>query len=267
MRPLTLAAALLVPAAAFSLSPTTGGSIPANHECNAAVSIVSGCATNSGTQLTITDSRTTRNGDSSPSSPEPRPNIPGRADLSTACTPDPARITTCGLDAVKVTNEAQRPLTITDVAAFAPPPVTITAEPSDAGVAGMASNFVAPASAQTQSGELFGRAITVRFTPIGFDFVHGDGTTATTSTAGQTWAALGQAPFTPTATSHTYRERGTYLARVTVRYTAEVDLGGGWFPVPGELAVPGAVQAIRIFEARTALVAHTCDQRPSAPGC
>lgn len=205
--------------------------------------------------------------DSSATSPSDSPNSTEPPTRRPACTPDPARITTCGLDAVKVTNEAQRPLTITDVAAFAPPPVAITAEPDNVGVAGTASNFVAPASAQTQSGELFGRAITVRFTPVGFDFVHGDGTTATTGTAGQTWAALGQAPFTATATSHTYRERGTYLARVTVRYTAEVDLGGGWFPVQGELAVPGAVQAIRIFEARTALVAHTCDQRPSAPGC
>lgn len=212
----------------------------------------------SGTQIQHDSSAAPPN--DSPSSAKPLTQRP-------ACEVTTARISTCGFDAVKVTNEAGRPLTITDVAAFAPPPVTIAAEPSNAGIAGMPTNFVAPASVQTQSGELFGKPLTVRFTPVGYDFAHGDGTTAATSTAGQTWAALRQAPFTPTATSHTYRERGTYLARVTVRYAAEVDLGGGWFPVPGELAVSGAVQAIRIFEARTALVAHTCDQMPSAPGC
>ncbi|PRB08164.1 hypothetical protein CQ042_20035 [Microbacterium sp. MYb62] len=158
-------------------------------------------------------------------------------------------------------------VTITDLAQFAPAGVSATAEPDNVGVAGMPTNFVAPASAQTRSGTLFGAAISVRFTPVGYDFVHGDGTTATTSTAGQTWTALGQAPFTPTATSHTYRERGTYPAHVVVRYTAEVDLGGGWFPVAGRLSIPGAVQEIRIFEAHTALVAFTCDQRPAAPGC
>lgn len=196
---------------------------------------------------------------------------PARTDAapppSPPCKATMGRTTTCGLDAVRVTNEGGTPLTITDVASFAPPPVTVTAEPNDAGVAGAASNFVASASVQTESGDLFGRRVTVRFTPVGYDFVHGDGTTTSTTDPGKTWAALGQAPFTPTPTSHAYRERGTYQAHVTVRYTAEVDLGSGWFPVTGELSIVGADQLIRIFEARTALVAFTCDQRPVAPGC
>lgn len=158
-------------------------------------------------------------------------------------------------------------ITITDLAQFAPEPVTATGEPDNLGVAGMPTNFVAAASAHTRTGALFGTPLTVRFTPVGFDFRYGDGDTASLSTGGQTWSTLGQAPFTPTDTSHTYRERGSYDAGVTVRYTAEVDLGGGWFPVPGELAIDGAVQQIRIFEAHTALVARTCSEQPTAPGC
>lgn len=158
-------------------------------------------------------------------------------------------------------------ITITDLARFAPEAVTVAAEPDGLGVAGLPANFVAKASPHTSTGSLFGTAVDVQFTPVGYDFTFGDGTTATTATGGQTWAALGQTPFTPTATSHAYRERGTYRAHVTIRYTARVDLGGGWFPVAGELAIAGPASEIRIFEARTALVAFTCEQRPSDPGC
>ena len=169
---------------------------------------------------------------------------------------------------VPETDAAAAPaITIDDLAQFAPDPVANAGEPDNLGVAGMPTNFVAVAAVHSRQGALFGTALTVRFTPVDYEFVHGDGTAATTSTGGQTWSTLGQAPFTPTATSHTYRERGTYQAHVTVRYTAEVDLGGGWFPVAGELAIPGPAREIRIFEAHTALVAHTCEQRPSAPGC
>lgn len=158
-------------------------------------------------------------------------------------------------------------ITLTDLAHFAPDPVAATGEPDNLGVAGMPTNFVAAASAHTRSGALFGVPVTVRFTPVGYDFRYGDGDTASTTTGGQTWSTLGQAAFTPTATSHIYRERGTYDASVIVRYTAEVDLGTGWFPVEGQLSIDGPVQQIRIFEAHTALVARTCTEQPAAPGC
>jgi hypothetical protein len=159
------------------------------------------------------------------------------------------------------------PITVTDLAEFAPDPVATVGEPDNLGVAGMPTNFVAAASAHTRAGALFGIPVTVRFTPVGFDFRYGDGDTTTTTTGGQTWSALGQATFTPTATSHIYGERGTYDASVTVRYTAEVDLGTGWFPVEGQLSIDGPAQQIRIFEAHTALVARTCVEQPAAPGC
>ncbi|UYO95894.1 hypothetical protein OED01_09755 [Microbacterium sp. M28] len=158
-------------------------------------------------------------------------------------------------------------VTITDLARFAPAGAVVAGEPDNVGVAGLPTNFVASASAHTVSGELFGYPITVRFTPAGFDFDYGDGTAATTSDGGRSWSALGQAQFTPTTTSHVYSERGEYDASVDVRYTAEIDLGIGWFPVDGEVTSAGPAQRIRIFEAHTALVAHTCEQAPSSPGC
>lgn len=169
-------------------------------------------------------------------------------------------------DDVEATREVPA-ITLTDLAQFAPDPVAATGEPDNLGVAGMPTNFVAAASAHTRSGALFGVPVTVRFTPVGYDFRYGDGDTASTTTGGQTWSTLGQAVFTPTDTSHIYRERGTYDASVIVRYTAEVDLGTGWFPVEGQLSIDGPVQQIRIFEAHTALVARTCTEQPAAPGC
>lgn len=158
-------------------------------------------------------------------------------------------------------------ITLTDLAQFAPDPVAATGEPDNLGVAGMPTNFVAAASVHTRTGALFGIPLNVRFTPVGYDFRYGDGDTASTTSGGQAWATLGQASFTPTATSHIYRERGTYDANVTVHYTAEVDLGTGWFPVDGQLSIDGPTQQIRIFEAHTALVARTCTEQPTAPGC
>jgi hypothetical protein len=159
------------------------------------------------------------------------------------------------------------PVTISDVARFLPAGTTLAAEPDNVGVAGLPTNFVAAASEHTTSGELFGYPISVRFTPVGYDFDYGDGSTASTTEGGRSWADLDQAQFTPTPTSHTYSARGEYLASVDVRYTAEIDLGIGWFPLSGELTAPGPEQEIRIFEAHTALVAYTCEQSPDSPGC
>lgn len=177
------------------------------------------------------------------------------------------RRASCGFSAVKVTAPDGDPLTITDLVEFAPAPVSTVGEPGNVGVVGLPVNFLAAAGTHTRSGTLLDLPVTVRFTPVSFEFLHGDGTSVTTTTAGSSWASLGQAPFTPTPTSHTYTQRGTFAAQVTVRYTAEVDIGNGWFPVEGELPVPGATQEIRIFEARTALVEHTCTERPTDPGC
>jgi len=168
---------------------------------------------------------------------------------------------------VRVTEESEHPLTIEDLAQFVPDPVTTTAEPGNVGVVGMATNFVATVAAHTASGTLLDRPVTVRFTPVRVVFDHGDGTTATAPDGGRTWSALGQAPFTATSTSHVYTRRGTYTTSTTVAYTAEVDVGGGWFPVSGELSVDGASRRIRIYEAATALVAWSCEERPAAVGC
>lgn len=203
----------------------------------------------------------------SSSVPTDRQTLPAPEQEHEACRTDTVLSRSCGMYAVRVTEESGTPLTIEDVAQFAPAPVTTTAEPGNVGVVGMPTNFVATVAAHTATGTLLDRPVTVRFTPVRVVFDHGDGTTAVTPDGGRTWSTLGQAPFTPTETSHTYTRRGTYSTRTTVAYTAQVDVGGGWFAVPGELSIDGASRDIRIYEATTALVARTCEERPAAVGC
>ncbi|SJN29114.1 hypothetical protein FM104_06365 [Microbacterium esteraromaticum] len=158
-------------------------------------------------------------------------------------------------------------ITLTDLASFAPTPGVLAGEPDNLGVAGLPTNFVTTASVHTRAGTLFGSPLEVRFTPATYTFHYGDGESTASDTGGRTWDDLHQAQFTPTDTSHTYAERGTYDARVDIAYTAEINLGPGWYPVTGQLDIPGAAQSIRIYEAHTALVAHTCTEQPTAPGC
>lgn len=191
------------------------------------------------------------------SQPEPEPTAP-------AC--DRVIDPLCRADVVYAVEVALRP-TLADVASFAPAASVLADEPDGVGIVGMPMNFVVSAETHTATGTLFDLPVTVRFVPVSFVFVHGDGTSRATATGGRSWAALGQAQFSATATSHAYGVRGTYSASAIVQYAATVDFGNGDVPVPGllEVRTPGA--SIEIVEVRTALVDRTCVENPSGPGC
>lgn len=249
--------------------------------------LLSAAAKNGKGETTVTGTRQTAGS----SSGRGTANSPGRRDSgSNAKIGNSPRQSTssdgCGLAGVRtrlgcwdvvVLSDAERaerasssgvpPITITDLASFSPAKGTVLGEPDNLGVAGLPTNFVTEAATHVRSGELFGFPVDVRFTPVAYTFHYGHGKPKTTSSPGASWESLSQAQFTPTDTSHTYAARGTYDARVDIAYTAEIDLGAGWFPVEGRLDIAGPTQQIRIFEARTALVARTCAEQPSAPGC
>lgn len=270
-----LGALLLIPAA-----------VPLDGGCDAKLAAAGLCGSNNGSEIIIDDTRTDPGtpGTSPIGTPNPGTDTPWTP--PTDWTPPPEfNFQTCldnwdsYIHCFRASEETEDEpaeedaapaipaITIADVARFVPDGSAIAGEPDDVGVVGLPTNFVATASVHTVNDSLFGFPVAVRFTPAGYDFSFGDGTTATTTSGGQSWTDLGQAQFTPTPTSHTYAERGTYSAQVDVRYTAEVDFGVGWFPISGEVTSVGAPQEIRIFEAHTALVAHTCEQAPSSPGC
>lgn len=165
------------------------------------------------------------------------------------------------------TVEVMRQPTLNDLVSFAPAPLALLDEPGGVGLVGLPVNFVVGIRTHEQSGVLFDRAVTVRFTPDTVVFAYGDGTTRATADGGSTWGALGLPAFGATETSHAYRTRGSYVASASVRYTAAVDFGGGWRSVPGTLDIATGSTTVEVFEVRTALVADTCLEAPAAPGC
>lgn len=248
-------------------------SSPASAGCSDSSLVTGGCGvTNTGTQLDVSgvistppgaptpdSSHTSKDSPSSPSSSYDSDGCLITTDEDGRCIRARIRANPDGTPAPSVT--------MTDLAQFAPRAADFAVEPGNAGIAGMPTNLLGAASVRTQTGTLFGNPISVRFTPIAYDYSYGDGSTATVTVPGRTWEELGQAPFTPTPTSHVYSARGTYTAALSIRYSAQVDLGGGWFPVIGELTTDSPSQQIRIFEAHTALVARTCLENPAAVGC
>ena len=215
---------------------------------------------NTGTQVDVGANST------NPAAPAPDRSSPGESAPSEPDVdeePCPTQPDRCGFIVVMPPD-----VTASDLASFRPELPSLTGEPTGFGVVGAPTNVVAAASEQFMTGPLLGWDVTVRFLPAGFIFDYGDGTTARSTTGGASWASLGQAQFTPTATSHVYRERGTYPVGVTVQYVASVNFGSGnWRPVTGYVTASSGGYDVRVFEARTALVDQTCAENPRGPGC
>lgn len=163
--------------------------------------------------------------------------------------------------------ELLREVTLNDLASFAPDAPPLAGQPAGVAIVGMPANFVVDAEPHTVTGELFDLPVSVRFTPVSYLFVHGDGTAREAPTGGETWEALGLPQFSATATSHAYGSRGTFTAHAAVRYTAAVDFGSGWAAVPGILELSSPGYDVDVLEVRTALVERTCVEDPGGPGC
>jgi len=215
---------------------------------------------NSGSQVDIGASTT----DSAPPSDEQSgPSDPSPIEAAPPEEPCPTQPDRCGFLVVMPPD-----VTAADLASFRPASPSLTGEPTGFGVVGAPTNVVAAASEQIMSGTLLGWDVRVRFVPANYVFSYGDGATARHPTGGASWQSLGQAQFTPTATSHVYRERGTYPVSVTVEYAASVDFGSGnWRPVTGYVTAASGGYDVRVVEARTALVDQTCLENPGGPGC
>lgn len=247
----------------FALAASIGGFTPSSvGECRIGGWGSACSTTNSGTQLDLTASSTT----------------PGRpatdaAHSPVAGTPPPAPTAS----SIPCLNELCRPtysvatipeVKISDLASFRPAAPTLSNEPSGFAVAGLPTNLVATASEHHMSGELLGWDVTVRFVPAGFVFEYGDGSSSRTTAGGASWGARGLPQFTPTETSHIYRQRGEYVVGVSVQYSASVDFGGGtWRAVPGYITASTGGHGIRVVEATTALVDRTCAANPTGPAC
>lgn len=159
-------------------------------------------------------------------------------------------------------------ITIRDIATFIPTPGHQQMEPDGWTVAGLDTNFYAITGTHVVNGTLLGRPADVRFTPVSYRWAYGDGTSATKSTRGGTWAAQGIREFEPTPTSHVYEQLGDYTITLSIVFAAEYRFAGGaWRPVVGTITLPANDLHIRVGTAKTVLVEQDCLANPSGPGC
>jgi PKD repeat protein len=141
-------------------------------------------------------------------------------------------------------------------------------EPNGWAITGLAANFWTDATTQIGEGLLLGQPAQVRFTPIGYHWNYGDGTTTTSTTGGASWDNLGLTEFSPTTTSHTYTTTGKYTVTLTIDYHADYSFGDqGWRPVQGTVTTPSTPLTITAANETTVLVAHNCLTNPHGPGC
>jgi hypothetical protein len=161
-----------------------------------------------------------------------------------------------------------RPITLSDIASFRPHPGVQHMQPDGWTVPGLQTNFYAVTGVHIVHGTLLGDAAAVRFTPVAFHWAYGDGKSATRSTKGGTWHALGVHEFDKTPTSHVYRRDGTYTIRLTIDFAAEYQFAGSpFYPIPGVLPLAANDLHITVDGAKTVLVEHDCAANPNGPGC
>lgn len=160
------------------------------------------------------------------------------------------------------------PVTWTDIATFSPTHGDAGMEPNGWAVIGLPTNFFASSEPHIQEGTLLGRAAEVRFSPVGFHWEYGDGTSATLASAGAPWAELGVGEFTETATSHAFHTSGNYTVVLTVEFSAEYRLDGlPWTAIAGTIEIPAEPLSLTADTANTVLVGRECTVNPRGPGC
>ncbi len=204
---------------------------------------------------------------------ELKANEPTCASYGTCKPASPGKVTTTSGTSTGGTTTKKAPVTITrtvtttDIARFVPRAPGAFSEPAVWTVAKVPTNFVLRVEPHIVTGKLLGLNAEVKFTPIGSRWTHSDGAVVDAPTIGATWAALGQAEFTPTATSHVYATMGSYTIGTAVIYRAEYRVGtSDWKPVSGTLTVAGPPLHLIAYGSRTALVERTCLQG-NGPGC
>lgn len=141
-------------------------------------------------------------------------------------------------------------------------------EPDGWLVVGIPANFFASATVHQSSGLLLGAPADVRFTPVGFTWDYGDGSSGTSTSGGATWAAQELPEFSETSTSHVYENTGTLSIGLSVSYAAEYRFAGGdWRSVEGLVGVAADPMQVIADRAGTVLVAEGCSVDADGPGC
>jgi hypothetical protein len=160
------------------------------------------------------------------------------------------------------------PVTMSDLRRFHPKAGGDHMQPAGWAVVGLSTNFYSTVGEQVLRGRLLKHHVVVRFTPVGWRWSYGDGTSRLLSMPGSTWESQRVLEFDPTPTSHIYTARGDFTIRLGIEFTAEYRFANGdWTPVTGILTVPAKPLAITVGDATTVLVGEDCSANPAGPGC
>jgi hypothetical protein len=148
------------------------------------------------------------------------------------------------------------PSSVNDLAHFTPSPSSIQVEPGWWTLPRLHTNIFSTAREHQVAGELLGVPIDVRFSPRSYRWTYGDNQAATISTAGASW---GSDQFSPTATSHIYREPGTYSIRLVVDYAVSYRyVGTGFTPVSGTVSQSVGPATVSVLRVTPVLVDQGC---------
>lgn len=165
-------------------------------------------------------------------------------------------------------NCGEGPVTLSDIASFRPTPGAQRMQPDGWTVPGLETNFYALTRTHVVEGTLLGKPAAVRFTPVGFHWQYGDGTSASRATAGGTWASLHRREFDRTPTSHVYTREGDYTIQLVIDFAAEYRFAGSpFYPIAGVIPVRANDLQITVDDAKTVLVERDCAANPTGPGC
>jgi len=161
-----------------------------------------------------------------------------------------------------------RVVTLNDIANFAPAVGGNHMEPNGWIVVGLDTNFYSDAAPRVVEGSLLGQPAAVRFTPVAWRWIYGDGTSKFSTSPGASWASLNLREFDPTPTSHVFAAPGSYAIDLTVEYSAEYQFAGtGWVAIAGTIELPANRIVATASDANTVLVNRDCRQNPGGPGC
>ena len=120
-------------------------------------------------------------------------------------------------------------------------------QPDDKTLINFDTIFFTRAEPLTRQLTLLGQQVRLEITPSRFEWMHGDGTTATTTTPG--------APYPAKDIVHRYSDSHRTVAhRVVMTWSAEYSLNGGALqPVDGTVTTTGPATPLRVAEASPAL--------------
>lgn len=160
--------------------------------------------------------------------------------------------------------EPTPPQSLSDVVQFAPGATSFVQEPAGWSLPLLPTNVYSTAVETTQSGELLGWPIEVRFTPVAYRWTFGDGSTRLNRIPGESWGAR---QFSSSATSHIYELSGDYRISLEVSYEASYRFDGGAFlGLPGEITRSGGEQSVEVLSVTPVLVNKGCQSETLTSG-